>query len=256
MSKYALLLGLAAFCMVVTPGCIGGTCRTGCNGEVIDLGAAELDHRQIFVDVTTVRIPADKVDAALRDLPAAAKNERMTITAEQSKAFLAACEADDSVRVVQSPKLLSLAGQDASIFIGETIRFASTEATEDGAYKIEEQNGSPVFLGYKLNVVATPSDDGRVLDMDLNSVWRRQLKSSHTGEDIARMGAEKYLRDLTVADRGQERFEMANGGHVFLGRGSVSQDDEGRYVLVTVMHARVLEETPAVKPFTLDLGYE
>lgn len=256
MSRYALLLGLAAFCLVVTPGCIGGTCRTGCNGEVIDLGAADIDDRQIFVDMTTIRIPEAEVTAILGDLREPSKGKALTITAEQAKTLLNACQAHDDVEIVQAPKLLSLAGQDSSLFIGETIRFASTEATKDGEYKIAEQEGSPVFLGYKLNMVTTPSEDGSVLAMDMHSHWRRQLKTNHSGEDIARMGAKAYVRDLTIEHREDETFEMANDGHVLMSSPEIMSDDAGRHLVVTVLNARISVPTGGIKPFKLDLDLE
>lgn len=64
---------------------------------------------------------------------------------------------DEKSRVVQSPKLLALDNQEATIFVGRTIRFAQTEAEQGQAggltYSIKEATNSPVQTGFQLYMI-------------------------------------------------------------------------------------------------------
>jgi type II secretory pathway component GspD/PulD (secretin) len=64
---------------------------------------------------------------------------------------------DDKARIVQSPKLLALDNQEATIFVGRTIRFAQTEAEQGQAggltYSIKEAANSPVQTGFQLYMI-------------------------------------------------------------------------------------------------------
>ncbi len=64
---------------------------------------------------------------------------------------------DTKSRVVQAPKLYVLDNQEATIFVGETIRFAQTEASSSQsgtlAFSIKEASTSPVSKGFQLLVV-------------------------------------------------------------------------------------------------------
>lgn len=64
---------------------------------------------------------------------------------------------DESSRIVQAPKLLALDNQEATIFVGRTIRFAETtaESNQSGGltYSIKEAANSPVQTGFQLYLV-------------------------------------------------------------------------------------------------------
>ncbi len=64
---------------------------------------------------------------------------------------------DDKSRVVQSPKLLALDNQEATIFVGRTVRFAQTEAEQGQAggltFSIKEAQNSPVQTGFQLYMI-------------------------------------------------------------------------------------------------------
>jgi type II secretory pathway component GspD/PulD (secretin) len=64
---------------------------------------------------------------------------------------------DVSTKVVQSPKLLALDNQEATVFVGETIRYARTEAAtnQNGGlqFSVEEDPNSPVSVGFQLLVL-------------------------------------------------------------------------------------------------------
>jgi type II secretory pathway component GspD/PulD (secretin) len=64
---------------------------------------------------------------------------------------------DISTRVVQSPKLLALDNQEATIFIGDSVRYARSEAAtnQNGGltFSVEEDPNSPVNVGFQLLVI-------------------------------------------------------------------------------------------------------
>jgi type II secretory pathway component GspD/PulD (secretin) len=64
---------------------------------------------------------------------------------------------DTSTKIVQAPKLLALDNQEATVFIGETIRYARTTAAtnQNGGlqFSIEEDPNSPVSTGFQLLVL-------------------------------------------------------------------------------------------------------
>jgi type II secretory pathway component GspD/PulD (secretin) len=64
---------------------------------------------------------------------------------------------DVGTRLVQAPRILTLDNQSATIFVGETIRYAQTraESNQQGAlqYSIEEAESSPVQTGFQLLVI-------------------------------------------------------------------------------------------------------
>jgi type II secretory pathway component GspD/PulD (secretin) len=76
------------------------------------------------------------------------------ISAEQLIAVLRFFKQDEESRVLQRPKLIVRDNEEATIFVGETIRFAETEAEAAQAgglqFSIEEATNSPVDTGFQL----------------------------------------------------------------------------------------------------------
>ncbi len=64
---------------------------------------------------------------------------------------------DTSSRVVQAPKLLALDNTEATIFIGDSVRYARTTAAtnQNGGleFSVEEDPNSPVNVGFQLLVI-------------------------------------------------------------------------------------------------------
>jgi len=64
---------------------------------------------------------------------------------------------DTTTEVVQHPKLIALDGQEATIFVGETIRYASAKSEQGQAgglqLSVTEASGSPVETGFQLLVI-------------------------------------------------------------------------------------------------------
>jgi hypothetical protein len=78
---------------------------------------------------------------------------------------------DTNTQVFQAPKILALDGREATIFVGETVRWAEAK-TEQGqagglSLSLEEASNSPVEDGFQLLIVPARrarhehADDGR-----------------------------------------------------------------------------------------------
>jgi type II secretory pathway component GspD/PulD (secretin) len=80
-----------------------------------------------------------------------------TLTTNQSRALFSFIQRDSSSRIVQAPKLLALDNHEATIFIGESVRYARSSATTDQngglVFGIEEDPNSPVNVGFQLLVI-------------------------------------------------------------------------------------------------------
>jgi general secretion pathway protein D len=64
---------------------------------------------------------------------------------------------DTTSRIVQAPKLIALDNQEATIFVGETIRYAHTTASSNQSggleFAIDEAPNSPVTTGFQLLMI-------------------------------------------------------------------------------------------------------
>ena len=64
---------------------------------------------------------------------------------------------DVTSRIVQAPKLIALDNQEATIFVGETIRYARTTASSNQSggleFSIDEADNSPVQTGFQLLMI-------------------------------------------------------------------------------------------------------
>lgn len=80
-----------------------------------------------------------------------------TLTTSETSLLWTALQRDTTSRIVQAPKLLALDNQSATIFIGETIRYARTTAAtnQNGGlqFSVEEDPNSPVSVGFQLLVI-------------------------------------------------------------------------------------------------------
>ncbi|MEE9392419.1 MAG: secretin N-terminal domain-containing protein [Planctomycetota bacterium] len=89
------------------------------------------------------------------DLAATTTFGRLDFT--QASFTLKLLEQDAHSRIFQAPKLIALDNQEATIFVGRTIRFAQTEAEQGQAggltFSIKEAANSPVQTGFQLFLV-------------------------------------------------------------------------------------------------------
>ncbi len=74
----------------------------------------------------------------------------------QVQATLRLLQRDTKTEVIQAPKLITLDGNEATIFVGETVRYAEAKSEQGQAgglqLSVEEAAGSPVEVGFQLLV--------------------------------------------------------------------------------------------------------
>ncbi len=75
----------------------------------------------------------------------------------QVSATLRMLQRDTSTEVIQAPKLVALDGREATIFVGETIRYAEAKSEQGQAgglqLSVQEASSSPVEVGFQLLMV-------------------------------------------------------------------------------------------------------
>ena len=80
-----------------------------------------------------------------------------TLDFSQTQLALNFIKRDQSSRIVQAPKLVALDNQEATIFVGETIRFAQSNAQSNQSggleFSIEEAENSPVQVGFQMLMI-------------------------------------------------------------------------------------------------------
>ncbi len=86
-------------------------------------------------------------------------------------ATLRMLQRDTKSQVVQAPKIIALDGREATIFVGETIRYAEarTEQGQAGGLNlsVQEATGSPVEVGFQLLIVPNIIPGTNSLTMDV-----------------------------------------------------------------------------------------
>jgi type IV pilus assembly protein PilQ len=80
-----------------------------------------------------------------------------TLDFSQTQFALNLIRTDRNSKIVQAPKLIALDNQEATIFVGDTIRFAQTKAASNQSggleFSIEEAENSPVKTGFQLLMI-------------------------------------------------------------------------------------------------------
>ncbi|MEM7198796.1 MAG: hypothetical protein AAF628_00920 [Planctomycetota bacterium] len=90
---------------------------------------------------------------------------------QEVSAALRLLKRDQSSEIVQAPKLIALDHQEATIFVGETIRYAQARAEQGQAgglqLVVEEAPNSPVSTGFQLLVIPhiVPGTDKVIMDI-------------------------------------------------------------------------------------------
>jgi type II secretory pathway component GspD/PulD (secretin) len=86
-------------------------------------------------------------------------------------ATLRLLQRDTETEVIQAPKLIALDGMEATIFVGETIRYAEAKSEQGQAgglqLSVEEAEGSPVEVGFQLLIRPSviPGTNKMVMDV-------------------------------------------------------------------------------------------
>ena len=239
MSRRVALAAVIFTCIPLLAGC----CCARAETPLVADAPAEAPGRQVFIDATTVRIPETKVAAILGELRPTDEARHQELTEEQAKALLGRWQTDDTVRVLQAPKLLALEGQESTISIGETIRFAKTVAT-DGDFVIQEDPHSPVFVGYRLWMTATPDEAGEQIAIQLHET-ARQMKREMRKDELAGMDGKAFLERFVLEQDLELAFGVADGGYVLIGSPDVHEDNDGRFLRVSIVRVQLLDESEA-----------
>ena len=103
----------------------------------------------------------------------------------QVQATLKMLQRDASTEVVQAPKLIALDGREATIFVGETIRYAEAKSEQGQAgglqLSVAEASSSPVEVGFQLLIVPHVIPGTNKLTMD---VIPKETSLSGSGDGI------------------------------------------------------------------------
>ena len=191
---------------------------------------------QIFVDMTVLHIREQDVASTLGALFPIAATEHRVLSDAQVQALHEALRAHPDARTTQAPKLLALENQEATIFIGESIRFGKTDPK---TLSITEDPQNPLTIGFHLRAIAQLQDGGSNIALDLHQHWRA-IKDGVTDDAIARADAATFLREMTIEQKIDTTLVLEDGGHALVGSPDVFADKQGRHVRVALVSARAL----------------
>jgi type IV pilus assembly protein PilQ len=87
------------------------------------------------------------------------------------QATLRLLQSDERTQVVQAPKIIAIDGREATIFVGETIRYAEAKSEQGQAgglqLSVAEASGSPVEVGFQLLIVPHVIPGSNALQLDV-----------------------------------------------------------------------------------------
>ena len=128
----------------------------GNNGLAGGFSGADIIHQMPF-NVGGGSGLADAITGTAFPPPSSSAFSYGTLTTSETSMLWSFLQRDQSTRIVQAPKLLALDNQAATIFIGDTIRYARTTAAtnQNGGlqFAVEEDPNSPVNVGFQLLVI-------------------------------------------------------------------------------------------------------
>ncbi len=131
--------------------------NAGNSGIAVGFSGADILHMLPFNAGGGTGDVAEAISGTPFPSPAGSSFNYGRLTTSQTSVMFQALQRDTTTRIVQAPKLLALDNQEATIFIGESVRYArSTAATNQNgglAFAIEEDPNSPVNVGFQLLVI-------------------------------------------------------------------------------------------------------
>ncbi len=141
---------------------------------------------------------------------------------------------DVSTQVIQAPKLLALDNHEATIFVGETVRFAQVEAEQGQAgglrVGIEEAENSPVQTGLQLFVVPhiIPGTNKIVMTVIPKEDSLSGKSAEQPGFDVFKFGSGSEQQQITlprVASRTLVTNMMLESGQTAVIGGLIFESD-------------------------------
>jgi general secretion pathway protein D len=124
-------------------------------GLAVGLTGAGISHRLPFA--ASGGGWSDVLSGANFPAPSGASFTYGTLDFGETQLLFQALKQDSCSKVVQAPKILALDNQAATIFVGESIRYArSTAASNQNGgltFSVEEDENSPVNVGFQLLVI-------------------------------------------------------------------------------------------------------
>ncbi|HIG87826.1 MAG TPA: hypothetical protein EYQ25_12345 [Planctomycetes bacterium] len=121
----------------------------------------------------------------------------------QVAATLKLLQRDTRTEVIQAPKIITLDGHEATIFVGETVRYAEAKSEQGQAgglsLSVQEADGSPVEVGFQLLVRPNVIPGTRKLMMEVIPK-ETTLSGSSPGTALAPAGFDVF----TIGANGQQ----------------------------------------------------
>jgi len=121
----------------------------------------------------------------------------------QVAATLKLLQRDTRTEVIQAPKIITLDGHEATIFVGETVRYAEAKSEQGQAgglsLSVQEADGSPVEVGFQLLVRPNVIPGTRKLMMEVIPK-ETTLSGSSPGTALAPAGFDVF----TIGADGQQ----------------------------------------------------
>jgi type IV pilus assembly protein PilQ len=113
----------------------------------------------------------------------------------QVAATLKMLQRDIRAEVIQAPKIITLDGHEATIFVGETVRYAEAKSEQGQAgglsLSVEEAEGSPVEIGFQLLVRPNVVPGTRKMQMEVIPK-ETSLSGSSAGSALAPAGFDLF----------------------------------------------------------------
>jgi hypothetical protein len=249
-----ILLPILLLCVTALVGCSRSRApASACGAPLRDVridfnGLEQATERQVFVDMTVARIPEKLLDGELGAYRPVPTSTHMGVPAEAAEAMVHRWNASKSVWVESAPKMLSLAGQKATLFIGESISFAKSKAetNEKGGleFSVEENAGSPVSLGEHIALVADPSEDGSRIALAFEGTWS-ELEEGASVAALTEKGLpefKKHVREQKI----ETTLNVENDAWTLFGDPQWIEGPKGRSLRFILMRAVVIE--PGASP--------
>jgi hypothetical protein len=158
-----IAVGVVVAGMAGTGGCRTRTAPAGST----PVAAVRADVPQIFVDISMVRVDQAAVEALLGEPQPIAASTRRTMSAAEADALLERLKALPGADFVAAPKILALAGQHASMFVGE-----SSPQPDGLTYAVEEDLERVGSHGLSLSIEPRLDRASPRLVADLRFAWK------------------------------------------------------------------------------------